>query len=88
MNEYPTALHFTKHKLVIKVDENRHTDRDEKKENEREKKIKEELGFEFITINPDKENFDIFIEIGKTHSRIVKLTEKLAGRLTKESTKK
>ena len=36
-----------------------------KKENEREEKIKKELGRKFIRINPDAENYDIFAEIGK-----------------------
>ena len=36
-----------------------------KKENEREEKIKIELGCKFIKINPDAENYDIFVEIRK-----------------------
>ena len=51
--------------FAIEVDEKGYTDRDEKKENEREEKIKKELGCKFIGINPDAENYDIFVEIGK-----------------------
>ena len=36
-----------------------------RKENEREEKIKKERGCKFIWINPDAENYDIFVEIGK-----------------------
>ena len=62
---YQIDLYFPKHKLAIKVDEKGHTDRDERKENEREEKIKKELGSKFIIINPDAKNYDIFVEIGK-----------------------
>ena len=37
---YRTDLYFPKHNLAIEIDEKQHTDRDEKKENEREEKIK------------------------------------------------
>ena len=36
---YQIDLHFSEHKLAIEVDEKGHTDRDEKKGNEREEKI-------------------------------------------------
>ena len=62
---YKIDLYFSERKLVIEVDDKGHTDRDEKKENEREEKIKKELGCKFIRINPDAENYDIFVEIGK-----------------------
>lgn len=39
-----------------------------------------ELGCKFITINPDAEDFDICVEIGKIHNHVIKST--------KESTKK
>ena len=48
----------------------KNTDRNEKKENEREEKIKKELECEFIRINPDAENYDIFVEIGKINDYI------------------
>ena len=47
-----------------------------KKENEREEKIKKEIGCKFIRINPDAENYDIFIEIGKIQNRINESTKK------------
>ena len=46
--------------------------------------MKEETGFETIRINPDKENFDIFDEIGKIQVFISNSNKKL----TKKSTKK
>ena len=64
-------MYFSEHKLAIEVDEKGRTDRDEKKkENEREEKIKKELGCKFIRINPDAENYDIFVEIGKINDYI------------------
>ena len=62
---YQINLYFSKHKLTMEIDEKGHSDRDEKKENEREEKIKKELGCNFISINPDAENYDTFVEIGK-----------------------
>ena len=70
--DYQIDLNFLEHKLAIEVDEKGHTDRDEKKENEREEKIKKELGCKFIRINPDAENYDIFVEIGKIQVYITK----------------
>ena len=68
---YQIDLYFSEHKLAIEVDEKGRTDRDEKKkENEREEKIKKELGCKFIRINPDAENYDIFVEIGKINDYI------------------
>ena len=38
--DYQIDLYFLERKLAIEVDEKGHTDRDEKRENEREEKIK------------------------------------------------
>ena len=73
---YKIDLYFSERKLVIEVDDKGHTDRDEKKENEREEKIKKELGCKFIRINPDAENYDVFLEIGKIQNHIIKSTKK------------
>ena len=70
-------MHFLEHELAIEIDEKGHTDRDEKKkkENEREEKIKKELGCKFIRINPDAENY-IFVDIGKIQNHIIESTKK------------
>ena len=62
---YQIDLYFLKYRLAIKVDEKGHTDRDERKENEREEKIKTELGCKFIRNNPDARNYDIFLKSQK-----------------------
>ena len=50
---------FVECKLGIEIDENGHTERCKTKERERRQVI-ENAGFKIITINPDKEDFDIF----------------------------
>ena len=74
---YQIDFYFPMHKLAIEVDEKGHTDRNERKENERGKKIKKELGCKFITINPDVENYYIFVEIDKIQNRIIESSKKL-----------
>ena len=69
-------MYFLEHKSAIEVDEKGHTDKDEKKENESKEKIKKELGCKFIRINPDAENYDVFLEIGKIQNHIIKSTKK------------
>ena len=62
---YQIDLYFSEHKLAIEVGQKGHIDRDEKKENEREEKIKKELGCKFIRINPDAEKFYILLRLVK-----------------------
>ena len=85
---YQTELYFSKRKLAIEVDEKRHTDRNEKKGNEREEKIKKELECEFIRINPDAENYDIFVEIGKIKDYIVESNKEVKIKEIKEKLEK
>ena len=62
---YRTDAYFSNYKLAIEVDEQEHKDRDIDYEIQRQKALEKELGCEFIRINPAKENFNIFVEIGK-----------------------
>ena len=68
--------YFPKYKLAIEVDEQGHNDRDIDYVMERRKAIEKERGCEFIRINPSKENFNIFVEIGKIQNYITKSTKK------------
>ena len=61
-----------------------HLDRNEEDEMRRQKKLEEHLKCTFFKINPDKENFDIFLELGKIESYISQSNKTL----TKESSKK
>ena len=47
----------------------------------RQKAIEEELDCKFIRINPDKQNFDMHVEIGKIYNYI----NESDGKLTKKS---
>ena len=83
VNKYFIDLVFPVHKLGIEIDESGHTDRSKIEEQKRQKIMKEETGFEIIRINPDKENFDIFDEIGKIETFISNSNKKLTEELRK-----
>ena len=65
---YYIDLYFLEYKLAVERDEQRHINRNN--ETERQVAIERELNCQIIRINPDKENFDIFIEIGRTQNYI------------------
>ena len=73
---YKIDAYFEKHKLAIEIDERGHNDRDLECEVERQKAIEEELNCKFIRINPAKEDFDIFFEIDRIQTFVVKSGEK------------
>ena len=62
--DYRIDAYFPKHKLAIEVDEQVHNSGDISYEIEKQKAIEKELDCEFIRINPAKEDFNIFVEIG------------------------
>ena len=82
---YRIDAYFPKYKLAIEVDEQGHNNKDIDYEIRRQKTIGKELGCKFIRINPAKENFNIFVEIGKIHNYVIKSTKKLTEELTKKS---
>ena len=57
---YRIDLYFYKHKLAIEVDEKGREDRNIDHEIKRQKALEKELSCEFIRINLDEENFNIF----------------------------
>ena len=68
-------MYFPKHKLAVEVDE-----KGLKKKWKRERnKIK--TGCELVRINPDRKDYDEYVEFGKIYNHINKSTKKL----TKES---
>ena len=89
VSSYRTDAYFPKHKLAIEVDEQGHNDRDIDYEIRRQKALEKELGCEFVRINPAKEGFNIFIEIGRIQNYIamsIKSSTKktLIGELSKK----
>ena len=96
-------MYFTERRLSIEIDGKWHTDRPENEEKEWKKLMQIELGCKFITINPDAEDFDICVEIGKIYSqkrrkmkkekrkkklKKIKSTKKLTKKLTEELPKR
>ena len=73
---YKIDLYFHKYKLSVEFDELDHKDRNIGHEIKRQEAIKEKLGCEFIRINPDEENFNIFKVINEIHRQIKELTKK------------
>ena len=82
---YRIDAYFFTYESAIEVDKQGHNERDIDYEIERKKAIENELGCEFIRINPAKENFDIFVEIGKIQNYITKSTKKLTEKSTTKS---
>ena len=82
---YRIDTYFPKYKLAIEVDKQGHNDRDIDYEREIQKAIKKELGCKFIRINSAKQNFNIFVEIGKMQNYIIKSTKKLTEKPTRET---
>ena len=70
-----TDMYFSEHKLVIEIDEKRHIDRNQNKENERQIEIEKCLNCKFYRINPNAKNIDIFVEIRKIQNYITKSNE-------------
>ena len=56
-------MYFHDYKLTIEIDENGPSDRNIDYEIKRQKAIEQELACKFIRIDPDKEDFDIFIKL-------------------------
>ena len=73
-------LYFHDYKRAIKIDENGHSDGNIDYEIKRQKAIEHELGCEFIRIDPNKENFNIFEAINEyldTSNSCLKLNSQL-----------
>ena len=62
---YFIDFYFPKYKLIIEFDELGHKDRDQTKENKRQKDLKGYLDCQFIKINPDEKNLDVYKSLKK-----------------------
>ena len=74
---FDVDLCFTVLKLVVEIDENGHVHYDDEKHQIRQKLI-ENLGFTFIRINPDVENFGADVEIARIYNDINKSSVKIS----------
>ena len=63
-------MYFDDNKLAIEIDNNGHSDRNIDYEIKRQKAIEQELGWKFIRVDPDKEDFDIFGAINEIFRHI------------------
>ena len=69
---YRIDQYFHDYKLAIEVDEYSHKNRDIDYEIKRRKATEKDLGFEFIRINPNKHDFNIFKAASEIHKHIKK----------------
>ena len=69
-------LYFHGYKLAIEIDENGHSHRNIGYEIKKQTAIEQELGCNFIRIDPDQENFDIFRAISEIFRHIKLSTTK------------
>ena len=77
-------MYFPELRLVIEVDENWHTSRNDEEENERQRKIETELSCIFYRINPDKKGFNIFVAISEIWQLIKEIKKKQSNKKIKE----
>ena len=82
---YQIDLYFPEHKLAMAVDKRGHEDRNIDYEIKRQNSIENDLGCEFIRIDPKKKDFDIYVEIGKMYNRRSKSNKRLTEKATKKS---
>ena len=73
---YRVDLYFYDYRLAIEVDEKGHKDRNIDHEIQRKRALEKELGCEFIRINRDEEQFNIFRTINGIHRHIKESTKK------------
>ena len=72
--DYYIDLNFIEYKLAVEIDERGQLDR---KEQERENKIKQTLGCEFVRINPDKKKLMFFTRLAGYMITLMKLKKKV-----------
>ena len=58
------------------------------KKKKEKKLMQNDTGCKFIRINPDTEDYDICVEIGKIYNHIIESTKKISKESTEESIKK
>ena len=81
---YKIDLYFHDYKLAIEVDEKGHSDGNIDHEIKTQKALEKELSCEFIRINPDEKDFNIF----KTKNEIFRHTKESIKISTEKATKK
>ena len=80
-------VYFSKCFLAIKIDENRHTDRDTIFEEKRQKGLEKKLGCKFIRINTSnaKNVYDLHYEVGNVQAFIDEFKNKKIKKTRKKN---
>ena len=68
--QFKINVYFSEYNLAVEVDEKGHTDRDLIFEKERQEALEKKFDCKFIRTNPNKENYDVFYEIGRIETFI------------------
>ena len=68
-------FYLQKHKLAIELDEFGHIDRNEDEDKDRQKAIEKEFGCEFLRINPDEDDYGVYVELSRVGNYIDKSKE-------------
>ena len=68
---YHIDMYLPDYKLAFEVDEHGHCDRDQQDERQREESIRRTLGCDFMRINPDAPDFNMFKLCARLASRIM-----------------
>ena len=74
---YRIHLYFHDYKLVIEIDENGQSDKNIDFQMKRQKSIEQEPDCEYIRIDPNKDNFDIFKAINEIFTHIKQSSNQL-----------
>ena len=77
---YKIDLYFHDYKHAIEVEEKSRKDRSIDHEIKRQKGLEKELNCEFIRINPDEKDFNIFKTLNEIHREIKKFTKESANK--------
>ena len=81
---YRTDFPFTKHMLVVEIDEKGHVGRDPDYERKRQKEL-EKFDYHLIRINPDKVDSNDYEEFGRVSVYIAESIKKQTEKSTKKS---
>ena len=82
---YRIDLYFHDYKLAIEVDKKSHKDKNIDYKIQRQKALENKHGCNFIRIDPDEEDFNIFKAINEIQRHVKKSTKELTEKSTKKS---
>ena len=69
-------VYFSEDNVSVELDEKGHTDKDSIFEKKRQEALEKNIDCKFITTNPNKEDYDVFYEIGRMQRFISEFKKK------------